>query len=175
MFNKQPSDPNTPSKPTTNVPSGTTIVIIVVVIAVALFLVLRVFNPSPDGTVPQSTAQPFASSGDNSATLGRLVAARSIDRDGCAASQTNTFAPNEPIYVIAENSAVTSGTTIFVRLYRDNQAIEDAPEITANQNYQNTCINFVFEPTRANFQSGSYEAEIFVNGNAAGSIRFNVN
>ncbi len=39
----------------------------------------------------------------------------------------------------------------------------------------NTCINFVFEPTQgAAFQPGQYEAEFVVNGNQSDSVTFQV-
>lgn len=112
---------------------------------------------------------------DSGVDLGTLVTASSLDRDGCATNTTSTFSKSGPIYVIAENSSVPRGTTVFVRLYYQNKAIEDLPLITADQDYNNTCINFVFETTQgASFQTGQYEAEFIVNGNQGPSINFQV-
>jgi len=78
-------------------------------------------------------------------------------------------------YVVALNSEVPEGTTIFARLYRDGEAIEDLPAITSNQDYNNSCINFVFETSDGdNFESGDYEAEFFVNGNSYNSVDFSI-
>jgi hypothetical protein len=61
-----------------------------------------------------------------------------------------------------------------VRLYRDGQPIEDAPELVADRDYTNTCINFVFEAVNQPFQPGAYEAQFIVNGNPGPSVTFNV-
>jgi hypothetical protein len=76
--------------------------------------------------------------------------------------------------VVAPNSNVPQGTTIYARLFRGNDVVEDSPEITADKDYVQNCINFVFQPTGADFAPGSYEAQFFVNGNAASSVTFNV-
>lgn len=107
--------------------------------------------------------------------LGPVVAASSVDRDGCPVNATNTFEPVEQVYIVAENSYVPAGTMVFVRLYQNGQPLEDAPEITADQDYNNSCVNFVFEPeTGARFQPGQYEAEFIVNGNPVDSVQFQI-
>ena len=106
--------------------------------------------------------------------LGRVVSATGIDRDGCPVEITSTFEASESVYVIAEGSDVPRGTTVFVRLYHDGQPIEDAPEITADQDYNNTCINFVFEPEGSNFDPGNYEAEFIINGIPTESASFEI-
>jgi hypothetical protein len=106
--------------------------------------------------------------------LGRVVSASAIDRDGCATDSTSIFGAFEPVYVVAEDSAVPSGTSVFVRLYHEGTPVEDAPEITADQDYDNTCINFVFEPEGAAFDPGSYEAEFIINGNPANTVSFEI-
>ncbi|MBI5668533.1 MAG: hypothetical protein HZC41_11055 [Chloroflexi bacterium] len=107
--------------------------------------------------------------------LGPVVAAASVDRDGCPVDATNTFEPVEQVYIVAENSYVPAGTSVFVRLYQNGQPIEDAPEITADQDYNNSCVNFVFEPeTGARFEPGQYEAEFIVNGNPVNSVQFQI-
>lgn len=131
-----------------------------------------------------STATPTATPTDTptltpsptpSANLGQIVTAKAVDRDGCAADSTTTFSTSGPIYVVAQGSDVQQGTVIFVRLYYQGQIIEDLPEITADQDYSNNCISFVFEPTQgAAFQPGQYEAEFMVNGNQSGSVTFQV-
>lgn len=105
--------------------------------------------------------------------LGNVVAATGIDRDGCAVEETDTFDNDDDIYVVTEGSEIPEGTSIFVRLYKDNKAIEDLPVITADDDFGNVCINFVFESTEG-FEAGTYEAEFFVNGNAADTVQFEV-
>jgi hypothetical protein len=65
------------------------------------------------------------------------------------------------------------GTTVFARLYHDDTAVEDTAEITADEDYSNVCVNFVFENDE-NWDSGDYEVEFFVNGNAYESAQFSV-
>jgi hypothetical protein len=125
-------------------------------------------NNNPSGN--SATSSP-----DAGANFGQIVTAKAVDRDGCAADSTTTFSTSGPIYVVAQGSDVQQGTAIFVRLYYQGQIIEDLPEITADQDYSNNCISFVFEPTQgAAFQPGQYEAEFMVNGNQSGSVTFQV-
>jgi hypothetical protein len=105
---------------------------------------------------------------------GAPVAAVGVDRNGCATDTTSTFSPSDSIYVVAPNSNVPQGTTLFVNLNRNNNAIEDAPRITADKDYVQNCINFVFQPKGANFTPGTYEAQFYINGNAASSVKFNI-
>jgi hypothetical protein len=154
-----------------------TLVIGAIVIIAALFILPRLLNTNNvnvnDPVNPpaaQNQDQPL----DPNITIGNLQAATGIDRDGCATRSTSTFDANEPIYIVAPNSTIPAGTSVFARLYFNGQPLEDLSEITADQDYNNTCLNFVFEPVGAPFQSGSYEAEFIVNGNAAKSVTFTV-
>jgi hypothetical protein len=122
-----------------------------------------------------TTSNSATSTPDATANLGQIVTAKAVDRDGCPVDSTTTFGTSGPINVVAQGSQVQQGTTIFVRLYYQGNPIEDLPAITADQDYNNTCINFVFEPTQgAAFQPGQYEAEFVVNGNQSDSVTFQV-
>ncbi len=152
------------------------IIIGIVVVVAAIFLLPRLFG---NNTTATPTNVPVVQQQQNQTTnsniqLGAPVSAVGIDRNGCATDRTSTFSTSDSIYVVAPNSNVPQGTTLFVRLYRDNNAIEDAPQITADQDYVQNCINFVFQPTGKDFTPGAYEAQFFVNGNAASSVTFNV-
>ena len=153
------------------------IIIVIVVIVAAIFLLPRLFNNNTTTSQTNAPAIPQQQNpASNSAAiqLGTPVSATGIDRNGCASNTTSTFSGSDSIYVVAPNSNVPQGTTLFVRLYRDNNAIEDAPQITADKDYVKNCINFVFQPTGKDFTPGSYEAQFYVNGNAASSVTFNV-
>jgi hypothetical protein len=151
------------------------ILIIGVIVVAAIVLIPRLFNTAPttQTTVPP-VSQPNTSSNDANISLGAPVAATGIDSNGCATGTTSSFSPSSSIYVVAPNSTVPKGTTVFARLSRDNTPIEDAPQITADQDYTQNCINFVFQPTGANFTRGAYLVQFYVNGNAASSVSFNV-
>lgn len=152
-----------------------TIIIGIIIVIAAIFVLPRLFNTS---TIEDNRTQTGNESGgaplDENVALGRIVSASGIDRDGCATETASTFDSSEPVYVVAEDSDVPSGTSVFVRLYHEGTPIEDAPEITADQDYDNTCINFVFEPEGAAFDPGSYEAEFIINGNPANSVTFEI-
>ncbi len=154
-----------------------TIIIGVVVLVAAIFLLPRLFNTdNAVNNLPVSTPvsnSPSGQAANDNIQLGRVVSATGVDRDGCATSTASRFDADDDIFVVAEDSDIPAGTQVFVRLYRDGQPVEDAPEITADQDYTNSCVNFVFEPLE-DFQAGNYEAEFVINGNAADSVQFQV-
>jgi hypothetical protein len=150
-----------------------TIVIGIIVVLAAIFVLPRLFNTDNVDNTPVND-DAGSQTLDENIDLGQLVSASSIDRDGCATSTTASFEATEPVYVVAEDSSVPRGTSVFVRLYHEGQPIEDAPEITADQDYNSTCINFIFEPEGRAFDPGSYEAEFIVNGNPADSVNFEI-
>lgn len=150
-----------------------TIVIGIIIVIVAIFVLPRLFNTdNVDNTPADDSAG--SQTVDENIDLGRVVSASSIDRDGCATDTTASFEVTEPVYVVAEDMNVPRGTSVFVRLYHEGQPVEDAPEITADQDYNNTCINFIFEPEGSAFDPGSYEAEFIINGNPADSVSFEI-
>lgn len=107
--------------------------------------------------------------------LGELVTGRNIDRFGCAAELTETFEPDEIVYVVAEKSRAAAGTRIFVRYYYENEIYDEAPEIVADVDYDQICIFFVLEPdSLSELREGDYEAEFIVNGIPVSSIEFTV-
>jgi len=154
------------------------LIVVVIVIAAALLLPRLFGNNTP--TTQTNTNNPTIPQQQNPVTnnaniqLGAPVSAVGIDRNGCATDTTSTFSGSDSIYVVAPDSNVPQGTTVFARLYRNNNPVEDAPQITADKDYSQSCINFVFQPTGADFAPGTYEAQFFVNGNAASSVTFNV-
>jgi len=108
--------------------------------------------------------------------LGPVVAAQAIDRDNCAVDATTHFSTTDPVYVVLADSQFAQGTTMFARLYKDGVAIEDTKELTAEKDYNNVCVNFVFRPSQNAevWQPGNYEAEFFVNGNSYRSTTFDI-
>jgi hypothetical protein len=155
---------------------GRTLLIGAIILIGALFILPRLLNTDSIATNPPVNA-PLDNPNqqlDPNVTLGQPVAATGVDRDGCATGASSAFRTTDSIYVVAPNSTVPAGTSVFVRLYRNGQPIEDAPEITADQAYTNTCVNFVFEPVDGPFQAGNYEAEFIINGNAADTVTFSV-
>ena len=165
---------------TQGTPNRTQIIGIIIVIVIAAAILLpRLLNnnntaQTNTGTIPSVPQQQNPATGNSTIKLGAPVSAVGVDRNGCATDTASTFSTSDSIYVIAPNSTVPQGTNVFARLYRDNNAIEDAPQITADRAYTNNCIYFVFQPTGKDFTPGTYEAQFYVNGNAASSVTFNV-
>lgn len=153
--------------------------LILVVLACVVLVLPMIFggdddNNNNDNNDNDSQVEvPADDAGD--VNLGSLVTASNVDRNGCPTDNTSTFNPTDSIYVVAPNSAVSTGTNIFARLYREGQPVEDTAVISAAQDYNNTCINFVFEPTAgAELQPGNYEVVFVVNGNETDSVGLSV-
>ena len=110
---------------------------------------------------------------DNGIQISNIVSAGAVNDMGCAVNENDSFDNTDQIYIVAEDSDFPEGTDVFVRLYREGNPIEDAPEITADQDYENTCVNFLFVPeSGTTFDEGDYQAEFYVNGEASGSVAF---
>lgn len=155
---------------------GRTIGIGLLILVAALIFLPRILNPgTSNNTNPGDTVyDPNQNVQSSDIRLGQPVLSPAVDRDGCAVETATSFDATDQFYVVAPNSYVPAGTSVFVRLYHEGTPVEDAPEITADQDYTNTCINFVFEPTNGSFEPGNYEAEFYVNGNAAQTVSFNI-
>jgi hypothetical protein len=108
--------------------------------------------------------------------VGELVSSSGLDSDGCPVDTEDTFEPSDAIYIVAGESDVPAGTDIFARLSREGEPVEDSVLITADEDYVNTCIYFEFEATSGAevLDSGTYEAQLVVNGNPGPSVDFQV-
>lgn len=156
------------------------LLIIGLVVLVILFLLGRcVFGGLGDiiggGGVEDTPAGiPADPDFDSGVRMGDVVTALSVDRDGCPVDVTDSFRSEEDVYIAAERSEIPAGATVFARLYRDGEAVEDTNEITAESDMA-ACIWFQFEDTAAGgFIPGNYEAEFFVNGNPSDAVNFSV-
>jgi len=170
-----------------------TAAIVTIVVIVGLLLLGRFVtgmmdnnaNPTPDTTTNttntnnNTTLNPQNNTTNNTvdtSNLGPVVAAQNIDRDNCAVDATTSFDDNDSIYVVLEDSQLARGTTMFARMYRNGTAVEDTRELTAEEDYNNVCVSFVFEPTdnAEVWDSGQYEVEFYINGNAYQSTSFEI-
>jgi len=178
--------------PTNNNSQMRTAAIVTIVVIIGLLLLGRFVTGMSGNTTTPTTSDTTYNGGsttnndtlnpantNNTTTLknlGPVVAAQAIDRDNCAVDATTHFTTSDPVYVVLADSQLPQGTTMFARLYKDGVAIEDTKELTADQDYNNTCVNFVFRPSQ-NAQvwaAGNYEAEFFVNGNSYRSTTFDI-
>lgn len=157
---------------------GRTIAIGVVILLVLVFLGWQLFgNRGQSATTEDpNTVQDGGEVGDpaTNVVIGDVVAASSIDSEGCPANETNTFEQDDVIYIGAVDSDIPAGTDMFARLFLDGQPLEDTDVITADADY--TCAAFAFEATRGAevLEDGDYEAQLFVNGNPGESVSFEV-
>ncbi len=133
-------------------------------------------DPTQPGTAFGDPVVPGSGATTGGVVLGRLVTASNVDGDGCPVDTTDQFSVNDEVYVVIEDSDIPAGTTVFARLFRENTPVEDADTITADQNYDNTCIYFVFEPTTTAevLEAGFYEAQVIVNGNPGERVGFEI-
>lgn len=108
--------------------------------------------------------------------IGRLVSSTGLDSDGCPVDTEDSFGRSDAIYIVAVESNVPEGTDVFARLSHEGEPVEDSVLITADQDYDNTCIYFEFEATSGAevLDTGAYEAQLIVNGNPGPSVDFRV-
>lgn len=151
-----------------------TIGIGILLILAALIFLPRLLNNGDTNPNEPGTSVPQENTRNADIELGSPVAAAAVDSAGCPVNITDDFETSEDIYIVAPDSDIPEGSSVFVRLYHENTAVEDAQEIVADRDYQNTCINFVFEPIGAPFDEGDYTAEFYVNGNVADSVDFQI-
>jgi hypothetical protein len=157
---------------------GRTIAIIALVVIAAIIFLPSLLGKNQGGTTDvQPTANPRDTTVvDDGIELGTVVTASNVDRNGCPTDTTTTFPTgSDVVYVVAENSDFVAGTEVYVRWYREGQVLEDAEPIVADQDYVDTCVNFLLEPDQATtLASGDYEAEFIINGNPADTATFEI-
>ena len=127
---------------------------------------------SGSGTAPAiSMASTVAYVDDTGVSIARFASALSTDADGCPVDETPTFRRSEAVNVFAIG-AFPRDTTVFARMYYDGVPIEDTDMLTADQDYDDVCVYFIFEPTVGAevFDRGPYTIEFFVNEVSAGSV-----
>jgi hypothetical protein len=166
-----------------------TAAIVTIVVIIGLLLLGRfvtgmtnndtTYNPNNGNTelVPSNNTNSTNSTNNTALNnLGPVVVSQSVDQDNCAVDATNSFSTSDPVYVVLEDAQLPAGTTMFARLYEDNKAIEDTKELTAQDDYDNVCVSFVFEPSSNAevWDAGNYAVEFFVNGNSYQSTSFQI-
>ena len=108
-------------------------------------------------------------------SLGKVVMAEGIGEKNAPVKVTNEFSTSQDyIYVVAEADRIDKGTTMFARWYRDDKPFEDSSAITADQDYENTYVEFHLENLQKQMQKGNYSVQLFVNGNPVQKVDFKV-
>jgi len=146
------------------------LIIGLLVLAALAFFVFRGCAPGQSG-IPDTGVNVSEQEG----RLGRAFAASQVGQDGCPVENTTRFDSADTIYVGFEESEIPRGTSIFARLSREGRPLEDANEITADQDML-SCVWFEFQPGQGSggFDPGQYSAELFINGNSADRVDFTV-
>jgi len=127
------------------------------------------------GLFNQTTSTQPSGGAAQGALLGQVVTTTGIGQRNAPVDETTTFnASEDRIYVVAQAQQIDAGTSMFARWSRDGQPFEDSQPVTANQNYQNTYVEFHLEPVQGNFDPGQYTVQIFVNGNPDKQANFTV-
>ena len=107
-------------------------------------------------------------------TVGRLYATTGVDDNGSPTDTAGHFFRDEQIYVSFEESQIPARTEMFARLLREGRPVEDTDPIRADRDIR-SCVWFVFEPTGSGgLEPGNYEVQIFVNGDQADAVEFEV-
>jgi hypothetical protein len=110
------------------------------------------------------------------ADLGQVVTAEGIGAGNAPVGVTDEFnASQDYIYVVAEARRIEQGTSMFARWMRDGQPFEDSSEVVADQDYQDTYVEFHLENLQASMEPGDYSVQLFVNGNPVQEVDFTVN
>ncbi len=153
--------------------------VILVVVVIGSFLLSRGGAEDDPGAAPalneadrDSIDDPVEAAG---VELGRVVIAENIDRDSCPVDSTSTLDSDlERFYVVATDTTFPQGSDFFVRLYHEGNALEDSPQVSAEDTYEDICIYAVFEAAEVEFEPGDYEAEFIINGNPSETVDFSI-
>lgn len=107
--------------------------------------------------------------------LGQPVTSTNVDSNGCPTNNVTEFSQDERIYVAYDRSVIPAGTEMFARLLYENNPVEDTQPIHAQRDMR-SCVWFIFEASQnaQGLQPGAYQAQIFVNGQMADQIQFDV-
>ena len=107
--------------------------------------------------------------------LGPVVMAEGVGNRNSPVGVTDTFSTSQDfIYVVAEAERIEAGTTMFARWSREGEPFEDSSEVTADQDYEDTYVEFHLENLTDRMEEGDYTVQIFVNGNPVEAVPFTV-
>jgi hypothetical protein len=169
LFNNNPNNRNNaPSTSGTPALSRQNLILIGIVVIAAIIFLPRLLNTN-NNTTPTPDPDTEASDFD----IADVVTSTGITNAGCASDATDSFSPDDRIYLVAENSDFPANTGVFGRLYFEGNAVEDTNEIVSDRDYTDSCFNVWFESDNG-FESGEYTAQFFINGNAGPEVNLEV-
>lgn len=116
----------------------------------------------------------------NGVSVVSMTTAKGIDGNGCPVAQATDFHASEDIvYAVAKVRGLRQNTALFARWVPKNgkdSDIEDSRIVTADRQYSDdVCVNFDLQPLGSyHFKAGQYTVTLFINGDPAQSVNFNV-
>ncbi len=116
----------------------------------------------------------------NGTSVVSMTTSKGIDANGCPLVTATSFHASEDIvYAVAKVRGLHANTALFARWIPKNGGngdIEDSQIIKADRNYdQDVCVNFDLQPLGSyHFKAGPYTVTIYINGNPADTVNFNV-
>jgi len=96
---------------------------------------------------------------------------RAVNEDHTVASFTTTFSPDDSVYLSVLTTGVGSGT-ISVR-WKYGSAVINEPKRDVNYRID-AVTDFKLQSGGGGFPTGDYSAEVFLNGQSAGTRTFSV-
>jgi hypothetical protein len=123
-------------------------------------------TPTPDNSAQGVDEEGFA--------IADLVVGESINADGCVTNISSSFDDGDTIYIGIGPSTFPEGTVFYAQFFVDGNLYEETNEITADDDYVDTCVQFNIQAEDGSplLESGDYEANFLINGNVADSVTF---
>lgn len=138
-------------------------------------LTLRLTRDDETVEIPLAVSAMTRESIQQATSLGHIVTAINITTNNAPIGITDSFSASvDFIYVVAEADYVEKGTMFFARWSRNGQPFEDSSEITADQDYYDTYLEFHLQNLENSFEEGDYSVQLFVNGESTRTVNFTV-
>jgi hypothetical protein len=120
--------------------------------------------------VPVVIMLALAGCGGSSLRVTNIQIGRSVNADGTVGNHTPNFGPGDAIHLSVFTSGVGSGTIKVRWLYRGRQLDETEKKVS----YTDVAATPFTLKTVAGFPPGDYSAEVFLDGQPAGTRTFRV-
>jgi hypothetical protein len=113
---------------------------------------------------------------DRGTQLDQAVMSRSIGEKNRPTDVTSSFDYwDEVLYCVVHADRIEEGDRLYARWSFEGEAFEDTPEITADREYVDTYVEFHIVPDDfGTLDVGDYSCKIFVNGNPAQTVEFEI-
>jgi len=108
------------------------------------------------------------------ASVASFVTAKGIGDKNVPQNGSTTFSSGDTVYAVAQFTRLPQGTTIFARWSVNGTVKEDTSEVTANQDYTNTYVEFHISGTQGNLATGNWTVQLFISGNPGPQAGFQI-